>query len=158
MNAMTAKALSLGVAVALWAAISHLANLPLQLWPVIVGLACFLAAGGGIVGLTKSAAGTASGVAWAMLYVTISGAMGRQEVVDALILGLIAFGMAFQAKLPLLTYTGGAFAGAAVSIGVMGVRTVSLQGGIRVVIALAVGMGLGYGAEYLAAMVKSKNA
>lgn len=158
MNAMTARALSLGIAVALWAAISHLANLPLQLWPVIVGLACFLAAGGGILGLTKAATGTTSGVAWAMAYVAISGALGRQEIVDALVLGLAAFGMAFQARLPLLTYTAGAFAGAAVSLGVMGTRAVTLQGGIRVVIALLLGIGLGYGAEYLAGMMKTKNA
>ena len=158
MNAMTARALSLAAVVAVWAGISHLAKLPLQLWPVIIGLACFLAAGGGVVGLTKALAGTASGVAWAMLYVTISGALGRQEIVDALVLGAAAFGMAFQARLPLLTHTGSAFAGAAVSLGVMGARAVTLQGGIRVVISLAIGAGLGYGAEYLAGMMKTRNA
>lgn len=149
MNAMTARALSLAVAVALWAAVSHLANLPLQLWPVVIGLACFLAAGGGVPGLTKSLAGTASGVVWAMLYVTVSGALGRPEIVDALVLGAAAFGMVFQARLPLLAYTPSVFAGAAVSLGVMGVRAVTLQGGIRVLIALGIGAGLGYGAEYL---------
>ena len=158
MNAMTARALSLAVAVAVWTAISHLAKLPLQLWPVIIGLACFLAAGGGVAGLTKSAAGAASGVAWAMLYVTVSGALGRQAIVDALGLGAATFGMVAQARLPLLGYTPGVVAGAAVSLGVMGVRAVTLQGGIRVVIALAIGAALGYGAEYLAGMMKSRSA
>lgn len=158
MNAMTARALSLAVAVAVWTAISHLAKLPLQLWPVIIGLACFLAAGGGVAGLTKSLAGAASGVVWAMLYVTVSGALGRQAIVDALVLGAAAFGMVYQARVPLLGYTPGAIAGAAVSLGVMGTRAVTFQGGIRVVIALGIGMALGYGAEFLAGMMKTRNA
>ena len=154
MNATTARALSLALAVTVWTVISHLGKLPLQLWPVIIGLACFLAAGGGLAGLTKSLAGAASGVVWAMLYVMVSGALGRQSIVDALVLGAATFGMVAQARLPLLGYTPAAIAGAAVSLGVMGVRAATLQGGIRVAVALAIGMGLGYGAEYLAGMMK----
>lgn len=158
MNLAIARALSLGIAVAVWASISHLAKLPLQLWPVIIGLACFLAAGGGVAGASKSLLGAISGVFWAMLYVTVSGALGRQPIVDALVLGAAAFGMAYQANLPLLGYTPSAIAGAAVSMGVMGVRAVTLQGGIRVGVALAIGIGLGYGAEYLAAVMKKRGA
>jgi hypothetical protein len=66
--------------------------------------------------------------------------------------------MVFQARVPLLGYTPGAIAGAAVSLGVMGVRAVTLQGGIRVLVALAIGMGLGYGAEFLAGMMKTRSA
>src|SRR5438876_7323561 len=62
MNTMTARGLSLAVVVAVWTAISHTQNLPLSLWPVLVGLGCFLAAGGGIPGLQKSLAGVVSGV------------------------------------------------------------------------------------------------
>jgi len=55
MNASTTKALSLGIVVALWAVISHFGKLPLQLWPVIVGLACFVGAGGGtLYGLNEN--------------------------------------------------------------------------------------------------------
>src|SRR5881396_2188532 len=46
MNAMTARGLSLAAVVAVWTAISHFGKLPLQLWPVIVGIGCFVAAGG----------------------------------------------------------------------------------------------------------------
>lgn len=155
MQPLTARALSLGLAVTVWAAISHLANLPLQLWPVIIGLACFLAAGGGVAGVTKSAGGAASGVAWAIIYVAVSGALGRQEFVDALVLGAVAIGMVSQARLPFLGFTPAAFAGAAVSLGVMGARSVTLQGGIRVAVALGIGIGLGYGAEFLAGMMKT---
>jgi hypothetical protein len=158
MSTSTARALSLAIAVAVWTTISHVGKLPLQLWPVIIGLACFLAAGGGLTGFTKAVLGTASGVAWAILYITVSGALGRQSVVDAVVLGAATFGMVSQARLPLLTFTPGAIAGVAVSLGVMGTRTVTLEGGIRVVVALLIGAAIGYGAEYIAALMKTRNA
>ena len=144
MNAMTARGVSLAVVVAVWTAISELARVNLSLWPVIVALGCSLAAGGGIPGLQKTAAGTISGVAWALLAHGISRALGGQDVVQALVLGAAAFGMVLQAQLPLLSYTAGAFAGAGVA---MGLRAVSIEGGVRVAIALAIGAALGFAAE-----------
>jgi Protein of unknown function (DUF1097) len=158
MNTMTARGLGLAVVVAAWTAISHYGRIPLQLWPVIVGLACFVAAGGGIPGLQKSIAGTASGVVWALLYVSVSGALGRQEILDALVLGAAVFGMVYQARVPLLSFTAGAITGGAVALGVLGMRAATLQGGIRVAIALALGAGLGYAAEWLTGMMKSRTA
>ena len=158
MNAMTARGLSLAAVVAVWTAISHFGKLPLQLWPVIVGLGCYVAAGGGIPGLQKSVAGTVSGVVWALLYVTVSGALGRQEIVDALVLGAAVFGTVAQARLPLLSYTAGAIAGAGVTLGVMGMRVVTVQGGLRVAIALAIGAVLGYAAEWLEGRIRRRAA
>jgi hypothetical protein len=152
MNTMTARGLSLAVVVAVWTAISHTQNLRLPLWPVLVGLGCFLVAGGGIPGLQKSVAGTVSGVAWMLLYVAVSRALGRREIVDALVLGAAAFGMVFQARVPLLSFTAGAFAGAGIALA-MGART--MQGGIRVAIVLAIGAGLGYAAEWLAGKIRT---
>lgn len=149
MNALTTKALAMAVVVTAWALVSHFGNLPLQLWPVVVGLACFAATSGGMSGLQKSILGTASGVVWAMLYVAVAGALGRSEIIDALVLGAAVFGMVFQARVPLLSYTGGAIAGAAVAMGVMGIRVVTVNGGIRVAIALAIGCVLGIAAERL---------
>lgn len=156
MNAMTARGLSLAAVVAVWTAISHLANLPLLLWPVFVGLGCFLAAGGGMPGLQKSMAGTASGVVWALLYVYVSGALGRKEIVDALVAGGAVFGMVFQTRVPLLSYTAGAIAGAGVTMGALGIRAANIEGGFRVAAALAIGTGLGYAAEYLAAEIRKR--
>src|SRR5207244_11250508 len=51
---------SLALVVSAWTFISHTQNLPLSFWPVLVGLGCFLAAGGGIPGLQKSLAGLPS--------------------------------------------------------------------------------------------------
>jgi len=155
MNAMTARGLSLAAVVFVWTVISHYAKLPLQLWPVLVGLACFVAAGGGMPGLQKTVVGNASGVIWALLAYTISGALGRQNIVDGLVLGAAVFGMVFQARVPLLSYTAGALAGAGVA---MGTRVVNLNGGIRVAIALALGAALGFAAERLADAIRTRTA
>jgi channel protein (hemolysin III family) len=113
MSASTTKALSLAIVAAVWAAISHLLRVNLQLWPVIVGLGCFVGAGGGMIGLQKSLLGAVSGCAWAAVYVAVSTALGRQEIVDALVMGAAVFGIVYQARFPLLTYTAGAIIGAA---------------------------------------------
>ncbi len=155
MNTMTTRALSLAVVVAAWTLISEMARVPLSLWPIIVALGCFLASGGGVPGLQKTVAGTASGVAWAVIAHAVAGALGRQDIVEALVLGGAVFLMVMQQRVPLLSYTAGAVAGAGVA---MGLRAVSLQGGIRVAIALALGAVLGYVAEWLAGMIRARSA
>jgi len=155
MNAMTARGLSLAVVVAAWTAISHFGKLPLLLWPVIVGLGCFIAAGPGIPGLQRSVAGIVSGVVWAMLFVGASGVLGHREIVDVLLLGVMVFGIVFQARVPFLAFTAGAIAGAGVALGAMGIRSVTLQGGVRLAIALAIGAVLGYAAEWLEGKIQS---
>ncbi|HYT70715.1 MAG TPA: DUF1097 domain-containing protein [Gemmatimonadales bacterium] len=155
MDAMTARGLSLAGVVAVWTGISDMARVNLSLWPVIVALGCYLAAGGGVAGLQKTVAGTVSGVVWALLASAIGRALGGQDLVRALVLGAAAFMMVLQARAPLLSYTAGAFAGAGVA---MGLRAVTLQGGIRVAIALAVGAALGYVAEYAAGKIKTRRA
>jgi len=152
MSASTTKALSLGIVVALWAIISHLGKINLQLWPVIVGLACFVGAGGGVSGLQKSLAGTISGVVWAALYVAIAGALGRQDIIDALVLGAAVFGMVYQARFPMLGYTAGVIVGAATYLA-MNFRAFAMNGTLRVVIALAIGCVLGIVAERIAEML-----
>ena len=155
MNAMTARGLSLAVVVAAWTAISHFGKLPLLVWPVIVGVACFVGAGPGISGLQRAVAGTVSGVVWAMLFVAASGLLGHREIVDVLLLGVAVFGIVYQARLPFLSFTAGALAGIGVALGAMGIRTVTLQGGVRLAIALAVGAVLGYAAEVLEAKIQA---
>jgi hypothetical protein len=150
MNALTTKALSLALVAAAWAVVSHLGKVPLQLWPVIVGLACYVGAGGGMHGLQKSILGSASGVVWALLYVSVSNALGHGEILDALVMGAAIFGMVFQARVPLLSYTTGAIVGAAAA---MGARAVTINGGIRIAIALAIGCVLGIVAERVAEMI-----
>jgi uncharacterized protein DUF1097 len=152
MSASPTKALSLAIVAALWAALSHLLKVNLQLWPVIVGLGCFVGAGGGMMGLQKSILGTISGVVWGAIYVAVAAALGRQPLVDALVLGAAVFGMVYQARVPLLSYTAGAIVGAATYLA-MGFRAFAMNGAIRVIIALALGCILGIVAERLAEML-----
>ena len=156
MGAMTARALGFAVAVTVWTAISHLGKLPLLLWPVIIGLACHVAAGGGVAGFKKSALGVTSGVIWAMLYVTVSGALGHQPLLDALVLGAAVFGMVYQSRIQLLGYTPAVIASAATSLGALGLRSVTMEGGIRVIVALVIGTAIGYGAEALTGTILAK--
>ena len=149
MSSSTTKALSLGIVAAVWAIISHLGKINLQLWPVFIGLGCFLGAGGGVAGLQKSLASTISGVVWAAVYIAVAAALGRQEIVDALVLGAAVFGMVYQARVPLLSYTTGAIVGAATYVA-MNFRVFAMNGALRVVIALAIGCVLGIAAERLA--------
>src|SRR5207247_2150034 len=135
MNAMTARGLSLAAVVAVWTAISEMARVNLSLWPVLVGLACAVAAGGGVPGLQRTLAGTISGVVWALVAHAATRALGGQDLVQALVLGAAVFAMVLQAQfLPLLSYTAGALAGAGVA---MGLRAVTIEGGVRVAAALA---------------------
>ena len=147
MNAMTVRALSLGLLVAVWTAISHYARLPMQLWPVIVGVGLFLATDGGTRGLQNTLAGMISGVVWALIAYSVSRSLSRNNIVDALIYGAAVVGMVLQARVPLLSFTPAVVVGAAAAMGA-GVR--ALQGGVRVAGALAIGAGLGYAAEYIA--------
>ncbi len=153
MDTMTARGLSLAVVVAVWTAISEMARVPLSLWPVIVALGCYVAAGGGVPGLQRTVIGTLSGVVWALLVHAVNRALGGQDIVQALVMGAAVFGMVFQARVPLLSYTAGAIAGAGVAIGL---RAATIEGGIRVAIALAVGAVLGFVAERLAGMMKAR--
>jgi len=153
MNPTTIRALSLAVVVAVWAAISEMAKVNLSLWPVIVALGCSLAAGGGIPGLQRTLAGTTSGVVWALVGHYVLRALGGRDLVQALVLGGVVLGMVLQARVPLLSYTAGALAGAGVALGM---RAVSIQGGVRVAIALAVGAVLGFAAERIPQLVASR--
>jgi hypothetical protein len=64
--------------------------------------------------------------------------------------------MVFQARFPLLSYTAGAIAGAAVAMGVLGIRRMTIEGGFKVAIALAIGAGLGYAAEFVMAQINAR--
>ncbi|MGE5800874.1 MAG: DUF1097 domain-containing protein [Gemmatimonadota bacterium] len=152
MCASTTKALSLGIIAAVWAAVSHLTKLNFELWPAWVGLACFVGAGGGTAGLQKSAAGTVSGVVWALIYLALKNALdpGAAGIMSALAFGLVVFGMVYQARFhQVLTYAPAALAGAAVTAGLR-INTASLQAGIKVAVPLLIGCVLGIIAERLA--------
>jgi len=69
-----------------------------------------------------------------------------------LILGAVIFGMVYQARVPILSYTAGAIIGGATYLA-MGFRSFQMNSGLRVVIALAIGCVLGIVAERVAEML-----
>ncbi len=82
-------------------------------------------------------------------------AIGGTRIVAALIWGAMACAIMFQSRVPFLSFTAGAFAGAGVALG-LSVNTVNE--GIRAAIALAVGVLLGFAAERLAGAVAARRA
>jgi hypothetical protein len=155
MNTMTTRALALGLLVAIWAWVAGAARLHVSMWAGLVALGCFFAAGGGVPGLQKTVVATLSGVVWVLIAQAVRVAIGGGSVVAAIVLGATAAALALQSRLPLLSFTAGAFAGAGVAYG-LGVTT--LQGGLRAAIALVVGAVLGFAAERLAEMVRARRA
>ena len=109
---LTALALSIGILIALWVKVGSMASL---LVPAgIVAWACFFAAGGKIQGLQKTIAATLSGVVWVWLAMTLIGMMSIGSW-GWVIIGVVAFILVFQSRLPALSFIPGAFCGAAVT-------------------------------------------
>lgn len=150
MNASTARALFVGLLVALWVWLSGVARLRVEIWPGLVALGCYFAAGGGVSGLQKTIIGTVSGVAWVLIADAVRVAIGGTSIVTALIAGAMAAAIILVARVPFLGFVAGAFAGAGVAWG-LGVNTVNE--GIRVAIALAIGAVVGFVAERVAGAV-----
>ncbi len=155
MNASTARALFVGLLVAVWFWLTGQARLRVEVWPGIVALGCYFAAGGGISGLQKTVIGTLSGVAWVLVAEAVRVAVGGTSIVTALIYGAMAAGIILVARVPFLGFVAGAFVGAGVALS-KGVNT--LQEGIQVGIALVVGALVGFVAERLAGAVGARKA
>jgi hypothetical protein len=154
-NANTARALFVGLLVAVWVWVSNTARLNVSVWAGVVALGCFYAAGGGVSGLQKALFGTISGVVWVLVADAVRVAVGGTSIVVALIWGAMACGIMFQARVPFLSFTAGALAGAGVAR-LLGANTVNE--GIRVAVALAIGAVLGFAAERLAGAVAARRA
>src|SRR5881396_3389012 len=153
MNTMTARALMVGLVIALWAWVASVARLHVSMWAGVVALGCFFAAGGGVPGLQKTVVTTLAGVLWVLVSHAVRVAIGGGGVVAAVILGATACALVLQSRVPFLSFTAGAFAGAGVALG-LGVNTVIEA--IRAGVALAVGALLGFAAERAAGMVRTR--
>ena len=153
MNAMTARALLVGLLVAVWVWVIGVARLHVAGWAGVVALGCYFAAGGGVSGLQKTVLGTLSGIVWVLLADAVRIAIGGNPIVNALILGAMVCALVLQSRVPFLSFTAGAFAGAGVALG-LGVNTVTEA--IRAGGALAVGAVLGFVAERVAGAIGAR--
>ena len=150
MDMLTALALSIGILIALWVKVGTMASLIVPAG--IVAWACFFAAGGKTQGLQKTIASTLSGVVWVWLAMAIVGWMNMASWAWVLI-GVVAFMLVLQSKVPILSFIPGAFCGAAVT-GWAAPGTP--KGYVMVAVALVVGAVLGYISEMGAGMIAKK--
>jgi len=153
MNASTARALFVGLLVAVWVWLTSQARLRIEVWPGIVALGCYFAAGGGVSGLQKTLIGTLSGVVWVLVADAVQVAVGGTSIVAALIAGAMVAGIILVARVPFLGFVAGALIGAGVA---WGKHVNTVQEGIQVAISLIVGAVLGFVAERVAGAVAAR--
>ena len=153
MDVLVALAISIGILIAGWTYVA-LGVAALPVWAGIVAWGCFFAAGGKTTGLTKTIASNLSGVVWAFLALEAARRFGGGLPVLSAMVGLAAFFMVLQAKLPALSFIPGAFLGAATAVSVVvGAGTAFPHPWVKTIVALVVGAVLGYVSEMLAGSI-----
>lgn len=154
MDALLALGLAIGILIAGWTYLAiGVAALPV--WAGIIAWGCFFAAGGKTEGLVKTIASNLSGVLWAFLALYVWNVAGQGVPLLSLLVGVAAFGMVLQAKIPALGFIPGAFLGAATAVSVV----VGASGTyVNTIIALVAGAVLGYASELLAGALGTKGA
>ena len=154
MDALVALAIAIGVLIAGWTYVAiGVAALPV--WAGIVAWGCFFAAGGKTEGLAKTIASNLSGILWAFLALYVWNAAGQGVPLLSLLVGVAAFIMVLQAKIPALGFIPGAFLGAATAVSVV----VGANGTyLNTIIAMVAGAVLGYLSEMLAGSMGRKQA
>jgi hypothetical protein len=152
MDALVALGLAIGVLIAGWTYLAiGVAALPV--WAGIIAWGCFFAAGGKTEGLMKTIASNLSGVLWAFLALYVWNAAGQGVPLLSILVGVAAFIMVLQAKIPALAFIPGAFIGAATAVSVV----VGASGTyLNTVIALVAGAVFGYVSEMLAGALGKK--
>jgi Protein of unknown function (DUF1097) len=154
MDALVALALSIGILIAGWTYLA-LGVAALPVWAGIVAWGCFFAAGGKTTGLAKTIASNLSGVLWAFVALYLWNRFGGGVPMLSLLVGLAAFIMVVQAKIPPLSFIPGAFLGAATAVSVV----VGANGTYtNTIIALVAGALFGYLSEMLAGALGPKSA
>ena len=154
MDMLIALGLSIGVLIAIWTYIA-LGPAALPAWAGIIAWGAFFAAGGKTEGLIKTVAANLSGVFWAFVALFVATRLGGALPVLSLMVGVVAFAMVVQAKVPQLSFIPGAFLGAATTVSVV----VGANGTyLRTIIALVAGAVFGYLSELLAGVLAAKKA
>ncbi len=151
MDMLMAMAVSIGVLIALWFKLGG-AIAGFAVPAGIVAWACFYAAGGKIQGLQKTVASTISGVVWVWLAMTLIGMMNMGSL-TWIAVGVVAFILVLQSKIPILSFIPGGFCGAAVT---GWAAPADAKGYLMVCVALIAGAVLGYVSEMGAGLIAKK--
>lgn len=153
MDVLVALAISIGILIAGWTYVA-LGVAALPVWVGILAWGCFFAAGGKTTGLTKTIAANLSGVAWAFLALLAWHKFGETIPLLSVLVGVAAFFMVLQAKVPALSFIPGAFIGAAAAVSVVvGAGATFPHPWVKTIVALVVGAVLGYVSEMLAGSI-----
>jgi hypothetical protein len=141
---LTALGISIGVLIAVWTYLAAGTAMGLVVWAGIVAWGAYFAAGGGTEGLKKTIAANVSGAIYAFLAMMVFGAVGGGNTfILAALVGVIAFLMCVQAKVPLLSFIPGAFLGAATWVGAGGGGAINRES-VMIVVSMIVGALFGY--------------
>src|SRR3989475_9541574 len=109
-----ALGVSIGVLIVLGVKSGGLVGVAFGVPAGIVAWACFYAAGGKTQGLQKAIAANLSGVVWVLLANLVISGAGLQSF-GWIVIGIVAFLIVMQSKLPLLSFIPRAFCGAALT-------------------------------------------
>jgi hypothetical protein len=153
MDMLMALAVSIGVLIALWVRFGGMIGVAIAVPAGIVAWACFYAAGGKTAGLQKAIAANVSGVIWVLLANLVISGAGLQSFAWILI-GVVAFLIVMQSRIPALSFIPGGFCGAAVTAA-SGAGT-DIKANLLVAVALIVGAVLGYVSEMVGGMMAKK--
>src|SRR5947199_6911436 len=155
MNMLMALAVSIGVLIALWVKFGAMVapGLAIAVPAGIIAWACFYAAGGKTQGLQKAIAANLSGVVWVLLANLVISGAGLQSF-GWIVIGIVAFLIVMQSKLPVLSFIPGAFCGAALTAA-SGAGT-DIKVNLMVAVAMIVGAVLGYVSEMVGGMIAKK--
>lgn len=155
MDTLTALGVSIGVLIAVWTYLA-VGVIALPVWVGIVTWGAFFAAGGKTEGLMKTIAASLSGLVWAFIAIVVSAKLGGGTLVLAILVGVVAFAMVIQARVPMLSFIPGAFVGAAATVGAGATTDIASLG--KIGIALIAGAVFGYLSEVLAGSLGPKKA
>lgn len=155
MDYLTSVAITIGILTGLWAGIGF--NYGLIIWIGFVSWACYFASGTKVEGLTKTLVANLVGAFWAFVAVKgftfLAGKGLSQPVALGIAVGIVCLIMTLEARISILSFIPGAFAGAATFFG----GTVFEKGTwTAVVIALVAGALLGYLSDVAAKAIMKK--
>lgn len=149
MDYITSIAITIGVLAGLWGYVGL--TYGLLVWAGFISWASYYAAGGKVEGLKKALASNLSGVIWAFLMFKGAGLLGLSlPVALGITIAVGAFFIVLQAKISLLSFIPGAFAGAGAYFG----GNCNWQG---VAIALVCGAVLGYISDITGTAIMKKD-
>jgi len=145
----TALAVTSGLLIAIWTYAALQIVTDLSPWVGIAAMGCYFAAGGNAQGFRKTVFATLSGMIAVWVMMELLPRFGGSAVWYAMLLGVIAVLLVLLSRLPQLSFTPGAFVGAAVTVG--NGAAADLRHLLFVGISLVIGAALGLAAETTAA-------